>query len=177
MARLDRFLVSDDMVDRLPDLVSLNLERKISDHSPILLHQGSKDYGPTSFRFYDSWMDNSEFDGLVRKTWADAENIRGGSKFDIFKNKLKLLKDKLREWNKANRQKRDCDKDRLRKKLEDIDQFFDQGLGTDDLLVERRETIKLLGDIEKSDNSDHIQKAKITWGWRVMRIPTFFMAC
>ncbi|GJX28408.1 RNA-directed DNA polymerase, eukaryota [Tanacetum coccineum] len=50
MSKLDRFLVSQGIVDLFPNLTGLVLHRNISDHRPILLKESHVDYGPTPFR-------------------------------------------------------------------------------------------------------------------------------
>lgn len=66
LSKLDRFLVGEQIMEKFPDLSVLALDRSISDHRPILLKSESFDYGPSTFKIFDSWfvMD-------VRKSWAE----------------------------------------------------------------------------------------------------------
>ena len=64
-SKLDRFLVSLDVLEMFPDLFSLALELNISDHRPIFLAQKKIDYGPRPFKFFNSWMLEDDFDQVV----------------------------------------------------------------------------------------------------------------
>ncbi|GJX27403.1 RNA-directed DNA polymerase, eukaryota, reverse transcriptase zinc-binding domain protein [Tanacetum coccineum] len=48
MSKLDRFLVSENLIYSCPNINAITLERYLSDHRPILLREASFDYGPTS---------------------------------------------------------------------------------------------------------------------------------
>ncbi|GJZ98269.1 RNA-directed DNA polymerase, eukaryota, reverse transcriptase zinc-binding domain protein [Tanacetum coccineum] len=47
LSKLDRFLISEDVTIRLPDVRITALDRLWSDHNPILLHIDKTDFGPT----------------------------------------------------------------------------------------------------------------------------------
>nr|GEZ96804.1 RNA-directed DNA polymerase, eukaryota, reverse transcriptase zinc-binding domain protein [Tanacetum cinerariifolium] len=49
MSKLDRFLISENLFITCPHITTTTLERYLSDHRPILLHETSNDYGPVSF--------------------------------------------------------------------------------------------------------------------------------
>nr|GEU97562.1 reverse transcriptase domain-containing protein [Tanacetum cinerariifolium] len=49
MSKLDRFLVSENLLASCPHLTAITLERYLSDHRPILLQENHYDYGPTPF--------------------------------------------------------------------------------------------------------------------------------
>ncbi|GJW94473.1 RNA-directed DNA polymerase, eukaryota, reverse transcriptase zinc-binding domain protein [Tanacetum coccineum] len=49
LSKLDRFLISEDVTIRLPDVRITALDRLWSDHNPILLHIDKTDFGPTPF--------------------------------------------------------------------------------------------------------------------------------
>ncbi|GJR55439.1 RNA-directed DNA polymerase, eukaryota [Tanacetum coccineum] len=50
MSKLDRFLLSEGVFDFFPHLSAICLDKNLSDHRPILLHESCLDYGPTPFR-------------------------------------------------------------------------------------------------------------------------------
>nr|GEZ29072.1 RNA-directed DNA polymerase, eukaryota [Tanacetum cinerariifolium] len=52
MSKLDRFLVSESFLNSCPNINAITLERYLSDHRPILLHDAHVDYGTTPFRFF-----------------------------------------------------------------------------------------------------------------------------
>ncbi|GJV69504.1 RNA-directed DNA polymerase, eukaryota [Tanacetum coccineum] len=49
MSKLDRFLVSKNLLIVCPNLNAVTLERYLSDHRPILLRENQFDYGPILF--------------------------------------------------------------------------------------------------------------------------------
>ncbi|GJV37320.1 RNA-directed DNA polymerase, eukaryota [Tanacetum coccineum] len=51
MSKLDRFLISEDLIRACPHISSITLDRFLSDHRPILLQELNLDYGPTPFGF------------------------------------------------------------------------------------------------------------------------------
>nr|GEW10880.1 RNA-directed DNA polymerase, eukaryota [Tanacetum cinerariifolium] len=68
MSKLDRFLISG-VVSLFPSISGSCLDRHLSDHRPILLHEVRVDFGPTPFRFYHSWFNYNGFDNMVDQTW------------------------------------------------------------------------------------------------------------
>ncbi|KAD5317992.1 hypothetical protein E3N88_17938 [Mikania micrantha] len=55
-SKLDRFLVNDIFINKWPNAVCKVLERKYSDHCPIILVTTNIDFGATPFRFFSSWF-------------------------------------------------------------------------------------------------------------------------
>ncbi|GKB74506.1 RNA-directed DNA polymerase, eukaryota [Tanacetum coccineum] len=69
MSKLDRFLILEGLVSLFPSISGSCLDRHLSDHRPILLHEVRVDFGPTPFRFYHSWFNYDGFDIMVDQTW------------------------------------------------------------------------------------------------------------
>lgn len=98
MSRLDRFLVSESMLIEWNIIGQWVGKRDISDHCPIWLKCCVKDWGPKSFKFNNCWMDHENFNDFVRKEWKRCV-VKGRGDFVMIE-KLKLLKEKLRGWNR-----------------------------------------------------------------------------
>ncbi|GJR99922.1 RNA-directed DNA polymerase, eukaryota [Tanacetum coccineum] len=77
MSRLDRFKVSEHVVDKVPKLTSVALERKCSDHCPVLLQEERNDYGPNPFQIFNSWMETEGFDKLVKNACMEYQPNEG----------------------------------------------------------------------------------------------------
>ncbi|GKB85895.1 RNA-directed DNA polymerase, eukaryota [Tanacetum coccineum] len=95
MSKLDRFLVSENLLISCPSINAISLDRYISDHRPILLREVLFDYGPIPFRFYNYWLEKDGFDKLVMDAWNDAP----GNKRNAIRNfmcKLKFTKERIR---------------------------------------------------------------------------------
>lgn len=67
--RLDRFLATNDFCLLWKNLGVKTLERKWSDHSPIMLYDNRADFGPKSFKLFDAWLNEEGIDRLVKEDW------------------------------------------------------------------------------------------------------------
>ncbi|XP_058785888.1 uncharacterized protein LOC131660624 [Vicia villosa] len=98
MSRLDRFLLSNKLIE-VWEVVDQRIEKRdISDHTPIRLNVGKIDWGPKPFCFNNSWLKHEDFKAFMAKEWLCLE-IRGRGDFVLIE-KLKKLKDRLRVWNR-----------------------------------------------------------------------------
>ncbi|PNX88182.1 cysteine-rich receptor-like protein kinase [Trifolium pratense] len=93
MSRLDRFLLTDGLVDKWKASGQWVGERDISDHCPIWLLCSFKNWGPKPFRSNNCWLEHKDFLRFVEHTWNNS-NIKGRKAF-ILKEKLKLLRESL----------------------------------------------------------------------------------
>nr|GEZ66489.1 RNA-directed DNA polymerase, eukaryota [Tanacetum cinerariifolium] len=83
MSKLDRFLVTEGMLSVFPSTTAICLDRHLSNHRPILLHEVYTDYGPTPFRFYLSWFRLDGFDDMVKQAWQSfSHSDSNGSDMD-----------------------------------------------------------------------------------------------
>ncbi|GJU68944.1 RNA-directed DNA polymerase, eukaryota, reverse transcriptase zinc-binding domain protein [Tanacetum coccineum] len=73
LSKLDRFLISEDILDALPDIRITALDRLWSDHTPILLHVSKSDFGPSPFKIYNSWLLRDDFDEAIKSAWSSLE--------------------------------------------------------------------------------------------------------
>ncbi|GKV35031.1 hypothetical protein SLEP1_g43351 [Rubroshorea leprosula] len=105
MSRLDRFLFNDDWMMKWLDLKQWGLHRSLSDHCPILVRSETLNWGPKPFKFFNAWLHTPGFSDMVAAKWKEIK-IQGWGGF-ILKEKLKKLKDFLREWSKSSLQEVD----------------------------------------------------------------------
>ncbi|XP_058759232.1 uncharacterized protein LOC131632500 [Vicia villosa] len=97
MSRIDRFLVSESLIDDWGVINQRIGNRDISDHVPINLNCGDVDWGPKPFRFNNAWINHKDFKEFICNEWAKLK-IDGRGDFILFE-KLKLLKANIRIWN------------------------------------------------------------------------------
>ena len=97
-ARLDRFLVTQSWLDLFRGVVQSRLPRPTSDHFPILLKGGGLSRGPSPFRFENMWLKIDGFKDLLQDWWQGAGR-RGRANFRLAA-KLKVLKEKIKVWNR-----------------------------------------------------------------------------
>ena len=96
LAKLDRFLVTDEWENYFGNMLQSILPRPLSNHHSILLKGGgSAIRGPMPFKFENLWLKEEGFKGLIWKSFE----LSGISSFRVAKN-LKALKLKLKNWNK-----------------------------------------------------------------------------
>ncbi|XP_058761237.1 uncharacterized protein LOC131634589 [Vicia villosa] len=98
MSRIDRFLLSDDLVEDWKVEGQYIRERDVSDHAPIWLEDNRKNWGPKPFKFNNLWFKHDDFETFVKEEWKKIE-IRGIGDYCLVE-KLKTLKNRLLWWNK-----------------------------------------------------------------------------
>nr|CAN60370.1 hypothetical protein VITISV_011180 [Vitis vinifera] len=72
--------------------------RPVSEHFPILLEGGELRRGPSPFKFENMWLKVEGFKELL-KAWWERDTFNGSTSF-ILAEKLKVVKSKLKEWNR-----------------------------------------------------------------------------
>ncbi|GKB38693.1 RNA-directed DNA polymerase, eukaryota, reverse transcriptase zinc-binding domain protein [Tanacetum coccineum] len=95
MSKLDRLLISDDILHSNTDLKVVALDRLWSDHNPILLYCKKIDYGPIPFKKFNSWFDRIDFEDFVKEKWAAISDLEQSKPLHT---KLKDLKSHLKLW-------------------------------------------------------------------------------
>nr|GEV32393.1 RNA-directed DNA polymerase, eukaryota [Tanacetum cinerariifolium] len=162
MSKLDRFLVSKNLLVTCPNLNAITLERFLSDHRPILLRENQFDYGPTSFRFIHYWIEMEGFRKLVEDSWKISPKV-GSNAIKILMGKLKYLKNIIREWNRTNMGCRRNVKLQHKKDLENVNQILDSRQGDENDVRTRSEIMLKLQKCDEIDSLEMAQKAKIKW--------------
>ncbi|XP_071695781.1 uncharacterized protein [Rutidosis leptorrhynchoides] len=97
-SKLDRFLVSNSVINRWPELLVMVLDRKLSDHCPLLLRSKALDYGPKPVKIFDSWLNHPGAADIVSEAWNGQFNSRRPD--IVFQLKLKNVKMALKNWSK-----------------------------------------------------------------------------
>nr|XP_043629855.1 uncharacterized protein LOC122601151 [Erigeron canadensis] len=65
MSKIDRVLVSRELMDRWPTTCLRVLPRLYSDHNPLFLKMVENNYAPKPFRLFNSWMEKPGFEEVV----------------------------------------------------------------------------------------------------------------
>ncbi|PWA68373.1 RNA-directed DNA polymerase, eukaryota [Artemisia annua] len=95
LSKLDRFLLSEDVITACPDLKATVLDRLWSDHNPILLHVDKTDFGPIPFKLYNSWMQREGFNTMIKTINEEYFNQNLGLQSSLKQN-LKIFKSKIK---------------------------------------------------------------------------------
>ncbi|GJX75637.1 RNA-directed DNA polymerase, eukaryota [Tanacetum coccineum] len=162
MSKLDRFLMTENMLIVHPHLSAITLDRHLSDHRPILLREETVDYGPCPFKFYNHWLEVEGFRSFVEDTWHSAPRDGNNNMLNLMK-KLRFLKSKIREWNKSYIQSKKAELIHLQAQLYSFDSEIDKGNNTDDIIARRLIVVNSIENLRKIQANEYIQKAKIKW--------------
>ncbi|GJW25680.1 hypothetical protein Tco_0039491 [Tanacetum coccineum] len=164
LSKLDRFLISDEVLEILPDICINALDRLWSDHTPILFHISKSDFGPIPFKLYNSWLSLDGFDDAIKATWYSLEN-NNNNDGRILKSheNLRSLKASIKQWyvdikNLDHNHKHDAISD-----VKLIEKRIDDSIATPS---DRDTRMQLLQEIDKLNNFEAlglIQKAHIKW--------------
>nr|GEV18268.1 RNA-directed DNA polymerase, eukaryota [Tanacetum cinerariifolium] len=160
MSKLDRFLISKNLLNTCPNITAITLERYHSDHRPILLRESHFDYGPTPFRFFHHWIKMEGFSKVVEDAWREGPCDESNAMINIMI-KLKYLKTKIREWNKKNMLSAKNVKAKY-KDVEALETIIDKGDGNVEVVNKRMEVVNTLQKIDIC-SSEMAQKAKVKW--------------
>nr|GEU59693.1 RNA-directed DNA polymerase, eukaryota [Tanacetum cinerariifolium] len=133
MSKLDRYLISEGVLDLFPHLSALCLDRHLSDHRPILLRETNYDYGPSPFY-------------LIR-----------------LKKKLQALKIAIKAWSKEANKRSNDRKINIQQNLSEVDKLIDQGKSNDEILIKRITLFNDLQELNNRNAMEISQKAKIRW--------------
>ncbi|GMI65215.1 hypothetical protein HRI_000190800 [Hibiscus trionum] len=76
-SRIDRFLLSTEVVACYPGLVQKRFPRGLSDHCPIWLNNLRRVRGPQPFKLFDWWMDDPAFEAQMIQALDSGDSIPG----------------------------------------------------------------------------------------------------
>ncbi|GJX67804.1 hypothetical protein Tco_0303531 [Tanacetum coccineum] len=70
-SKLDRFLLNEEFVKLWGNtsVVAVALDRKLSNHCPIVLKDVDLDFGPKPFRAFDIWLEERDIRNVVEEAW------------------------------------------------------------------------------------------------------------
>ncbi|KAJ9548768.1 hypothetical protein OSB04_021311 [Centaurea solstitialis] len=160
-SKLDRFLVSSSFGVRWKHLSARTLERKWSDHAPILLRDKLDDFGPIPFKFYDIWLKEDSVATLVKEVWQERPI---SSRPDcIFRDKLKRLKNALKVWRKGGWGEIDKEVALARQKVRVWEAKRDVSILDDSDREKWVEDRKKWKDLEEKHVAMARQRAKLKW--------------
>ncbi|GJW03798.1 RNA-directed DNA polymerase, eukaryota [Tanacetum coccineum] len=97
-SKLDRFLLNDEFNNLWGNISVVALDRKLSDHCPIVLKDVELDFGPKPFRVFNIWMEEPDFIQVIEEAWK--KDVRSFRPDCIFRDRLKNVKASVRVWSK-----------------------------------------------------------------------------
>ncbi|XP_058766821.1 uncharacterized protein LOC131640445 [Vicia villosa] len=157
-SRIDRFLMAKKIVDWWGVIGQQLGERDISNHCPIWIVADKKDWGPKPFKFNNEWFQNKDFMGFVEKEWKEMEVYSRGD--FVLKEKMRILKSKLRWWYVNVFGKIDMEVEDGVKEINDLDNLSSDVEEEED--ARRKANRKLWLNLKIRENM-LIQKARLKW--------------
>ncbi|GJX37653.1 putative RNA-directed DNA polymerase, eukaryota, reverse transcriptase zinc-binding domain protein [Tanacetum coccineum] len=155
-------LLSDNVIEALPDAQVTALDRLWSDHNPILFHCSKSDYGLTPFRLYHSWFNRDGFDELISSEWNSFSQNSNNQSL-LSHEKLKGLKAKFKVWLRDTKNIEQRHKEEVLVALKNLDVKIDSNTAS---LEDRESRTKLLHEIDKINRLETLdlhQKSRIKW--------------
>ncbi|PWA98066.1 RNA-directed DNA polymerase, eukaryota, Reverse transcriptase zinc-binding domain protein [Artemisia annua] len=162
LSKLDRFLLSEDIITACPDLKATVLDRLWSDHNPILLHVDKTDFGPIPFKLYNSWMQREGFNTMIKTTNEEYFNQNLGLQSSL-KQKLKFFKSKIKGWHHESRLMDTSRMQVIQNSLNVLERKIDSSTATDEERHCRIQLMKEREDLDRFLSMDIAQKAKVHW--------------
>ncbi|XP_062093313.1 uncharacterized protein LOC133799309 [Humulus lupulus] len=159
--RLDRFLFSPTWTESYPFIRQEVLVRIVSDHCPIVLDSNPPSWGPSPFRFDNSWLEHKDFKALCQKWW-NSFPLLGWPGYG-FMEKLSSVKDKVKGWSKEVFRERSLIKQSLEKRMFEFDRLEEGGQWNEQLLLERRKIKKEWQQVVFEEERGVWFKSKCEW--------------
>ncbi|XP_021998284.1 uncharacterized protein LOC110895278 [Helianthus annuus] len=161
-SKLDRILVNQDFFDLWSDGCLTALQRFLSNHAPILLVTDLSNFGLVPFRFFNSWLEESDLANVISKALEDFQG-GDGPRDGLLADKLKLIRDRIKEWVKGKKIKEGESKASNTADLLNVEGIMKQRDLTDEEEWVRAECIKNLAEFEDKTTKDIRQKSRVNW--------------
>ncbi|GKB70919.1 RNA-directed DNA polymerase, eukaryota, reverse transcriptase zinc-binding domain protein, partial [Tanacetum coccineum] len=163
LSKLDRFFITEASIPHLRGHSAMVLDSHISDHRPVTLKAANVDFGPTPFKFYNSWLLDSDLCTIISDFWS-LNTFYGSNAIVAFKNKLKALKRIIKEWAKNRKSAISKQKDEILLLLKKFDEDTLINDGSTSPNLQRADWIDSLHKIEREEQLNISQQAKVKWG-------------
>ncbi|KAK9080577.1 hypothetical protein SSX86_000335 [Deinandra increscens subsp. villosa] len=162
-SKIDRILVSPSFLRLWPNASLTALPRVHSDHCPLTLITNVLDFGPSAFRFYNSWIGRPGYMETVNAAYLQSVVPRNTPPDRRLQLKLKSVKLALKSWNIDFRNNEDYDLKIMRDTIDGLELKAEVlGLTPSELSL-RQECIKKAKEINANKTQDLTQKSRIKW--------------
>ncbi|KAJ0901627.1 putative RNA-directed DNA polymerase [Helianthus annuus] len=167
-SKLDRFLVSEAVMNTWPNARVEVHKRSLSDHCPISLFVSAVDFGPVPFKFFNSWTNDKKLseivDAVLRPTGEGAAGSSlGVDPFSDLVGSLKQVKMAIKKWRKEAAA---LENKELKEMVDSIDKIEHKALSQQ--LSDEEKSIRIdlrlkVDKLELKMASDLHQKARANW--------------
>lgn len=161
LSKIDRFLVCHNFVGHWSYACLMALPHFLLDHSPLVVATNPVDFGPLSFRFFNSWFDRPGFDLIIKKVFDFFSFVGTPDLFLV--NKLKHIKNHLKEWKAENKVKEEETFEKLKSELFQLDSIMEyRDLSEEEQWIHSESKAGLL-ELNEFKHKDMRQKCKVKW--------------
>jgi hypothetical protein len=162
--RLDRFLISAEVLSSSRTYRAWVNLPYISDHAAICLQIGQGRFGARqTFIFNPLWLKEDSFNSLVRSTWADNTRSLPGDPQGNLVNKLTNLKQLSTIWLKEKRKTEQADISRIEKELDELHHLQIQDISNKDYHFRIRELELARLSFLREDEERWRLKSRMLW--------------
>lgn len=156
---LDRALINSKWME-IGEWQAIALQRKNSDHRPILVKNSLIDWGPRPFKFFNHWLEKESFIQKMKLVWEDCKEM-------TIHSKTKKLKEHVRLWNNSYNGDISTRIRDIEKEQEDADKS-----NVNDLM--KAKIRSRLNELYSDRRSMLCQKARINWQLKGEKNTRFF---
>ncbi|XP_071740634.1 uncharacterized protein [Rutidosis leptorrhynchoides] len=160
-SKIDRFLVSEGFLQAWGDISVTSFDRKTSDHSPMLLCDNNIDFGPKPFKLFDIWLENKEVESIIIEAWN--KTVTNARPDCFLRDRLKNVKNSLREWSKIKYGALDSDLIKYKMAVEQYEEKADLGIIDDQERLEWLNARACWLQKDKEKTCMLKQKARLKW--------------
>ncbi|XP_062075089.1 uncharacterized protein LOC133779109 [Humulus lupulus] len=133
--RLDRFFHTPSWSELYTFIRQEVLVRVVFDHSPVVLDSSPPSWGPSPFRFDNSWLEHKDFSRHFQDWWTSAK-VQGFPGMD-FMSKLAFIRDYIKKWSRQVFGERKMRKLFLERRLYELDRLEEGGSWNENFVLER----------------------------------------
>lgn len=160
-SRIDRVLLEPKWLESFNRKL-WGLPRALSDHSPLLLIEDKRDWGPRPFRFLNAWTLHPNFLPFVEKLWKE-HDVEGWARFKLFK-KITEFKLALKQWNNEVFGNVNTKLKQAKNELHKIDLVVEERELQEAEKARRREVSDKICRLYRMVGWIWLQKSRLNWG-------------
>ncbi|XP_071712661.1 uncharacterized protein [Rutidosis leptorrhynchoides] len=161
LIKLDRFLISEKFRNTWGEVSVLALERKMSDHSPIVLRDMAIDFGPKPTKVFNEWLEVEGSSKIIEDCWnEEVDAYRADCRF---RKKLKNVKSSLKKWSQKSLGNLEAEVNSLCAEATKWEQIAETRQITNDERLVWMQVRKKWAEMEKIKTNMARQKARIKW--------------
>jgi len=136
-------------------------QRGLSDHVPLMLYVDNTNWGPRPLRMLKCWADYPGYEDFVREKWVSF-NVTGWGGY-VLRQKLKLMKESLKEWHFQHSQNLDGKIMEVKNQIAFLDAKSETGALLEVEIEEVHELSVKLHSLARVQNGINWQKSRMNW--------------